>query len=29
MNNILRDKNFNQIHMIESDGKKDYYYKNY
>ena len=29
MNNILKDKNFNQIHMIKSDGKKDYYYKNY
>ena len=29
MNKILKDKNFNQIHMIKSDGKKDYYYKNY
>ena len=29
MNKLLKDKNFNQIHMIKSDGKKDYYYKNY
>ena len=29
MNKFLKDKNFNQIHMIKSDGKKDYYYKNY
>ena len=29
MNKILKNKNFNQINMIESDGKKDYYFKNY
>ncbi len=29
MTKILKEKNFYKIHMIESDGKKDYYFKNY
>jgi len=29
INKILKVKNFNQINIIQSDGKKDYYFKNY
>ena len=29
INKILKVKNFNKINIIQSDGKKDYYFKNY
>ena len=29
LNNLLKNYNFKKIHKISSDGKTDYYYKNY